>query len=118
MTTAAPLVNIGLVKNVFCRQMHFESIGDVEQGHTHPFDHITLLAKGKLAVTALGVTTEFTAPQMIFIKNGVEHKLEALSDNAVAYCIHVLRDEAGEIISEDMVPKGDVLKEILSRLVS
>jgi len=57
-----PLVHIGCVANLYSRMMHFEKAGDIEIGHTHQFDHLTLLAKGKLKVTVEGVVTEFTAP--------------------------------------------------------
>lgn len=101
-----PIVNIGFVQNVWSRQMHFLKAGDIELGHTHQFDHLTLLAKGKLKVTVEGVSSEFTAPQMIWIHKDKVHELVALTDDTVAYCIHAVRDKTGEIISTDMVPQG------------
>jgi quercetin dioxygenase-like cupin family protein len=87
--------------------MHFEKAGDIEIGHTHQFDHLTLLAKGKLKVTVEGVTTEFTAPHMIYIHKDKIHELEALTDETVAYCIHALRDkETNEILDPSMIPDG------------
>jgi quercetin dioxygenase-like cupin family protein len=97
--------------------MHFEKAGDAEQGHAHAFDHMTLLAKGKLRVTINGEATEFTAPQMIFIKAELRHELVALSDNTVAYCIHALREATGDILSPDMVPKSRELYLLLQSLV-
>lgn len=102
-----PVVNIGCVANLFSRQMHFEKAGDTEIGHTHQFDHLTLLAKGRLQVTVDGVTSEFTAPQMIWIHKDKVHELVALVDNTVAYCIHALRDKNdNEIIDPSMIPAG------------
>lgn len=102
-----PLINIGCVANLFSRQMHFVKAGDIEYGHTHSFDHLTLLAKGKLQVTVEGVTTEFTAPQMIYIHKDKNHELVALVDDTVAYCIHALRDkETEEILDPAMIPEG------------
>jgi quercetin dioxygenase-like cupin family protein len=87
--------------------MHFEKAGDVEVGHTHQFDHLTLLAKGKLKVTVEGVSSEFTAPQMIWIHKDKVHELVALTDNTVAYCIHALRDKNNnEILDPSMIPAG------------
>jgi quercetin dioxygenase-like cupin family protein len=87
--------------------MHFEKAGDIEIGHTHQFDHLTLLAKGKLKVTVEGVTTEFTAPHMIYIHKDKIHELEALTDETVAYCIHALRGkETNEILDPSMIPDG------------
>lgn len=102
-----PIVHLGCVANLFSRQMHFEKAGDTEIGHTHQFDHLTLLAKGRLQVTVEGKTSEFTAPQMIYIHKDKVHELVALTDNTVAYCIHALHDkDTGEILDQSMIPDG------------
>ena len=112
-----PIVNIGCVSNLFARQMHFVSAGDSELGHTHAHDHMTLLAKGRLRVTINDEDTDFTAPQMIYIKAELKHTLTALSDNTVAYCIHALRDSTtGDIIDPKMIPKSRELYNLLSSL--
>ena len=103
-----PKIKIACVSNLYTREMRFEKVGDTELGHKHPFNHITFLSSGKLKVeTELG-TTEFTAPQMIFIHKDYMHELTALEDNTVAYCIHALRNGDGvtDIIDEDMIPEG------------
>jgi quercetin dioxygenase-like cupin family protein len=106
--TDNPHVQIGCVANLFSRQMHFKSAGDFEHGHTHPFDHLTLLASGSLRVTVNGKTTDFKAPHMIYIKAEHNHELVALEDNTVAYCIHALRKGNGvdDIIDPASVPAG------------
>ena len=104
---ASPVVKLGCVANLFSRMMHFERVGDIEIGHTHQFDHLTLLASGKLQITVDGKATEFTAPQMIYIHKDKVHELVALMDNTVAYCIHALRDkENNEILDPSMIPDG------------
>lgn len=103
----APLIQLGCVANLFSRMMHFKKAGDIEIGHTHQFDHLTLLAKGRLKVTVEGVATEFTAPHMIYIHKDKVHELEALTDETVAYCIHALRDkDTNEILDPSMIPDG------------
>lgn len=102
-----PTIHIGCVANLFSRMMHFKNAGDIEIGHTHQFDHLTLLAKGKLKVTVEGVSSEFTAPHMIYIHKDKIHELEALTDETVAYCIHALRDkENNDILDPSMIPEG------------
>lgn len=102
-----PIVNIGMVKNVFVRQMHFQAAGDQEQGHKHQTDHLTLLAKGKMSIKIGEQVTEYTAPQMIYINKDIEHELTAMSPDTVIYCVHALRDEThGDIIDPAMVPAG------------
>jgi hypothetical protein len=100
-----PHVTISCVSNIFVKQMTFRRAGDGEEGHAHLFDHLTLLASGKIRVTALGKSTEFAAPQHIFIKAGVVHELEALEDNTVVHCIHGIREKGCEdIIDPASVP--------------
>lgn len=103
-----PKVQIGCVANLFSRMMHFSKAGDLEMGHTHSFDHLTLLAAGSLKVTVDGVETVFKAPHMIYIHKDKRHELVALEDNTVAYCIHALRDENGvdDILDPAMIPAG------------
>ena len=102
-----PVVHIGCVANLYSRMMLFKKAGDTEIGHTHQFDHLTLLAKGKLKVTVEGVATEFIAPHMIYIHKDKVHELEALTDETVAYCIHALRDKNNnEILDPLMIPAG------------
>lgn len=113
-----PIVQINCVSNLFARMMYFENAGDIEQGHTHPFDHLTLLAKGKLRVTINGQTTDFKAPQMIFVKAELKHELMALADGTVAYCIHALRDPSGDIIDPSSVPKAEELTALMNALVN
>jgi quercetin dioxygenase-like cupin family protein len=103
-----PKINIGCVANLYSRMMHFEKAGDIERGHTHPFDHLTLLASGKLQVKVDDKITVFTAPHMIYIHKDKNHELVALEDNTVAYCIHALRDGNGvdDILDPAMIPDG------------
>ena len=102
-----PEVKIGCVANLFSRMMHFKKAGDIEMGHTHQFDHLTLLASGSLKVTVEGKVSEFTAPHMIYIHKDKVHELVALEDNTLAYCIHALRDrETNDIIDPSMIPTG------------
>ena len=103
-----PEVHLGCVANLFSRQMVFKKAGDLEHGHTHFFDHLTLLATGALRVTVNGKTTDFKAPHMIYIKAEHHHKLVALEDNTVAFCIHALRKGNGvdDIIDPAQIPDG------------
>lgn len=105
---ATPEVNLGCVANLFSRQMNFKNAGDIEHGHKHQFDHLTLLASGALRVTVEGKSTDFKAPHMIYIHKDKHHELVALEDNTVAYCIHALRDgnSVDDIIDPSMIPEG------------
>lgn len=103
-----PSHSINCVANLFAKQMHFAKAGDSEDGHKHEFDHLTLLASGAVRLTVDGRDTDFKAPHMIYIHAEKNHKLTALEDNTVAYCIHALRDGdgVGDIIDPASIPFG------------
>lgn len=102
-----PISSISLISNVFIRGMFFQKAGDRHDGHSHCFDHTTLLAKGALRIRVNGKDTEFKAPHAIFIKAEVVHELTALQDDTIAYCVHALRDkDTGEIMDPSMIPAG------------
>lgn len=102
-----PEIQLSCVSNVYIRMMHFKHSGDIEKGHSHPFDHTTLLSYGSLEVSANGSTKVFHAPQMIFIKKETMHELKALEDGTVAFCIHAIRN--GERIEDIIDPNSFVI---------
>jgi quercetin dioxygenase-like cupin family protein len=103
-----PTNSINCVANLFAKQMHFAKAGDAEEGHQHQFDHLTLLAAGSVRVVVEGKETDFKAPHMIYIHAEKNHRLVALEDNTVAYCIHALRDgdDVGDILDPASIPLG------------
>ena len=105
---ADPIIAVSCVASVYVRHMVFKNIGDIELGHSHQFDHQTLVAKGSINVKANGKETVFTAPHCVFIKAGVEHELTSLEEDTVVYCIHALRDgtDVCDIIPPDSIPLG------------
>lgn len=115
-----PEVSIGCVANIFIRQMHFKEAGNIEQGHMHNFDHLTLLSTGRLLVEIPQGATIYNAPAMIFIHRNLTHKLTALEPNTLAYCIHGLRDldVSEDILSPEMVPNGAPLPEKLLKFLA
>ena len=99
--------DIILVSNLWIKQMHFENAGDTMQGHSHKFDHPTLLAVGSAKVTVEGVSTIFRAPHIIFIAKDKLHEIEAVEPGTIAYCIHPIRGERQEdIYAHNQIPAG------------
>lgn len=99
--------DIILVSNLWVKQMHFEDVGDSMQGHSHKFDHPTLVAHGSVKVTVEGQETVFKAPHIIFISKDKLHEITALEPGTVAYCIHPIRGEREEdIYGHDQIPAG------------
>ncbi len=107
-------ISMAMVSNIWCKQMHFLTAGTQMPGHLHNHNHITLLAKGKLAVTVNGEVSEFTAPHLIFIHKDHVHDLLALEDDTLAYCIHAVRDiDTGDIMEGVSIPSGAHIQPII-----
>jgi hypothetical protein len=95
--------NISIVDNVFVKMMGAEFVGDKIVGHAHTFDHITLLAKGRVLMRAKGEEKEHSAPKLIVTPKGIAHEFEALENNCLLCCIHAVRDGDTE---EDIAPQN------------
>jgi hypothetical protein len=105
---AEPLVSIAHVHGLYTRMMSFKDVGDTELGHTHQFDHATLVAHGSVLVRCRGKETVFKAPQLIWIAAELEHELVAQEAGTVCVCLHTTASQMwGEnIVSQDMIPAG------------
>ena len=65
--------------------------GVVLTQHTHPHDHLSILAKGHAMVEVNGERRSLSGPACLTIKAGEAHKVMALSD-VVWYCLHATED--------------------------
>ena len=102
-----PITDIKIVDNVFVKLHRFVHAGDTHQGHSHVFDHITLLSNGKVLMKHDAGEQEFTAPHLIVTPKGITHQFTALEPNTVFCCIHAIRDGDGV----DDVASPDLTKE-------
>lgn len=101
---------MGYFGNIWVRQNVLPKTGDSFGGHQHYFDHVTLLVKGKVSVDVEGhAPKEFTAPTFIVIKKEHEHKITALTDDVLYFCVFALRDMDGEVIDEMFLDKHNPL---------
>jgi quercetin dioxygenase-like cupin family protein len=85
--------------------MHrFINAGDIHEGHAHTFDHITLLATGKVLMKHDNGQQEFTAPHLIVTPKGITHQFTALEPGTVFCCIHAIRDgsDVDNVASQDI----------------
>lgn len=67
------------------------------QQHSHPYDHLSILAKGSVTVEAGGVKSWHTGPECMVIKAGIKHSVTALTD-AVWFCVHATEDTNPETV--------------------
>lgn len=75
--------------------------------HKHNYDHLSILAKGKVQVLfADGTINEYTAPACMNIVKGVNHSVLALEDS-VWFCIHATSETDVATIDNSLIKKGD-----------
>lgn len=101
-------MSVAYVGNVFTKMMVFKDVGAVMEGHSHVYDHVTLIASGKVAITSNGRTTEFEGPHLVVIPKGVTHRIRALEPWTVAVCIHAVhsKESPEDILDVSMLPEG------------
>ena len=97
------LTDLKIVDNVFVKMHRFIKAGDTHESHAHTFDHITLLATGRVLMKHDNGEQEFTAPHLIVTPKGITHQFVALEPNTVYCCIHAIRDGDG---IEDIAPQN------------
>lgn len=62
--------------------------GNTALKHVHSYDHLSILAEGKVVVSSDGSEDViYTAPACITIKKNVHHAVTALEDS-LWYCVH------------------------------
>lgn len=104
--------DMGFFGNIWVRQ-HTLNKNEFSPGHKHYFDHVTLLISGCVGIHVEDKYKEFTGPTYIIIRKDYEHKITALSDNVLYYCIFALRDLEGnplDIYTPDHDPLSHATK--------
>lgn len=92
-------MELGYFGNIWVRQNYIRKAGTSFPGHTHHFDHVTLLVRGKVRVDIDGhEPKEFSAPTFIVVKKELHHQVTALEDNVLYYCVFAIRDFDGEVM--------------------
>ena len=99
-----PKTDLKIVDNVFVKLHHFLKVGDTHEGHSHAFDHITLLASGSVNMVHDKGEAEYKAPHLIVTPKGIKHQFTALEPNTVFCCIHAIRekDDLDAVASPDI----------------
>ena len=99
MSKHAIIEEHGFVGNVWIRQNYLGKAGDTAGGHLHYHDHVSLLVKGSVSVQVGDLPAkEFVAPTYIVIKKNYKHKIVALEDETVFYCLYAMRDIDGNVV--------------------
>lgn len=75
--------------------------GYFAEQHEHPYDHLSILASGRVLVEVDGVPKEYQGTHCITIAAGKAHKVTALEDS-VWFCIHAT-DETDPSKVDDVI---------------
>lgn len=102
-----PITDTKIVDNVFVKLHYFPNAGDTHLGHSHLFDHITLLSSGSVLMKHDNGEAEYKAPHLIVTPKGINHQFTALEPKTSFCCIHAIREGDGidDIASPDMTPE-------------
>jgi quercetin dioxygenase-like cupin family protein len=74
--------------------------------HRHTYDHLSILAAGRVAVMCDQKMTTYDAPACINIRAGVNHHVHALTD-AVWFCVHKTDETDPARVDETLIEKED-----------
>lgn len=96
--------------NIGIYMMDFKRAGDEHVGYPHTYAHPSIVARGAADVISNGIVDTFDEKNrpIAAIAPGVQHHIVAKEDNTRWLCVHAFfqKDNPGDIIDPDMVPKG------------
>lgn len=86
---------------LYAKETHVQA-GMALLKHTHDFSHLSILAKGSVAVLKGEDVEVIHAPACIEIKAGVVHGIKAVTD-CVWYCIHATDEKDESKVDEVLI---------------
>jgi quercetin dioxygenase-like cupin family protein len=100
-------VEFHLADNIFVKMISLPEKGYICSGHKHTFDHTSFVASGSIRVWKDGILDkDYHSPTGVFIEKNVEHKMLALEDNTLFFCIHNTHGFPEDELEEHLVIKG------------
>lgn len=102
-------IQLSFQHNIFVKRMLFKESGLMYCGHNHTYNHVTLVASGRVRVKFGAVPEgnlpeeekEYMSSSMFVTRSYREHEITALEDNTVVCCIHAIRSADGEVVDGD-----------------
>ena len=89
----------GFYGNVWIRKQYYPTKATVHDGHTHNHDHMSLV-KGRVLVEVEGYESKEFDNTFFTVAAEKHHKITALEDNTIVYCIFAVKDEDGKSADE------------------
>lgn len=72
--------------------------------HKHAYNHLSILAQGRVRVAVGAIVQEYIAPAMIEVRKDVSHTIMALEDS-IWYCIHATDADDIESLEQTVIVK-------------
>lgn len=103
--------SVKVVGPVGIREFHLETPCEAHEGHTHNYDHATIVISGRVKVSygfekdgrrVVGESREFGPGECIAIKADVHHTVKALEPDTRYLCVFAHRDFGG-LVSQSYV---------------
>ena len=91
---------------IYAKQMMLPK-GYFALSHAHEYDHLSILASGKVVVKTDDTEETFTAPACLTIKKHMNHSITALED-AHWFCIHATDETDPNKVDEVLIMKEGV----------
>ncbi len=91
--------------NIFIRPSGRMDAGARTEGHTHNFDHTTIVFTGAVRVRAKlpdgrELDQEFVAPAHFLVRKDVRHEITAIMDGTEYWCVYSHRTPQGDVVQE------------------
>ena len=91
--------------NIYIRANNLAKAGDLCEGHTHNFDHTTVVFQGSVHVrgelpNGSVIEQDFHAPSHFLVKANVKHTITALEDVTVFWCVYSHRTPQGDVTQD------------------
>ena len=109
------MTEVAITGPIGYRRYVLEKTCESNVGHTHNYDHTTIVIRGSIRVTiskqdADGNTVtvgsrEYSAGEVVFIAANLMHTIKALEDNSVYMCVFSHRDFDG-LVTQKYVGNG------------
>ena len=92
-------------EGLYAKEMELKE-GSFAVQHKHKYDHLSILAKGRVRVLFDGeLSKEYVAPACITIIKNINHAVYALEDS-VWFCIHATSETDVETIDKVLIKEG------------
>lgn len=98
-------IDLGVVHHfsdgLYARQMMLPA-GHYAVTHAHEYDHLSILATGRVLLEVDGVITDLTAPACVTVAAGKHHRITAMED-ATWFCIHATDETDVDKLDEVLI---------------